>query len=319
MNRRRDLLRDRRGVPATAAPAGAQPKRDPRYTNSGAPIPEMFDQPRGLVGGGNAGATGSVGRTANPASNPPRVTPRAEVERQALGTAIQQAQGPSFWESNTALKEAAENGPKAGTAGYAQRADIQAWMEAMNKTESGRGMVQRFLDKERKAGRLGADQPTNTELATAAGQDVRALQQREAQAAGMRFVDKSGLPAGAGGNAWLAANQGEAQAPIAARGFDPLADAMEDNWAQEDAAMAEMEAFGGGNPGDMPAYDPREILNQPGADRELPTYLSGLERGAQVSPGQAVAAQAARGKSWLFPADPLVAEYLNRANSPWFE
>lgn len=300
------------------APAVAQPKKDPRYTGSGAPIPERFGLPAGLVGGGNAGATGSigtVGRTANPASNPPRVTPRAEVQSQALGAAIQQAQGPSFWESNTALKEAADSGPRAGTAGYANRADIQAWMEAMNKTESGRAMVQRFLDKERKAGRLGADQPTGTELATAAGQDVRAIQQREAQAAGMRFVDKSGLPAGAGGNAWLAANQSDPQTPIAARGFDPLADAIEDRWAEEDAAMAEMEAFGGGELGDSPTYDPRQVLNQPGADRELPTYLSGLERGIQVPPGQARAALG----SALFPTDPLVAEHLQRAKSVLFE
>lgn len=84
----------------------------------------------------------------------PRVTPRAEVQSQALGTAIQQAQGPSFWQSNTALKEAAESGPRAGTAGYSNRADIQAWIEAMNKTPAGQAMVQQFLDKERKAGRI---------------------------------------------------------------------------------------------------------------------------------------------------------------------
>lgn len=311
-------------------PVPARLRQDPRYTSSGAPIPEKFGQPSGLVGGGNAGATGSAGtgrRTANPASNPPRVTPRAEVQSQALGTAIQQAQGPSFWESNTALKEAAENGPKAGTAGYAQRADIQAWMEAMNKTESGRAMVQRFLDKERQAGRLTSDSaqgPTS---------DQALLQ---AQAAGVLDDFKGGST----DDALLYAQQkGFNPAPVAGAA-QPKTGLSTDDYLRGAQAAGALDGFKGGSADDavlaamgrgygaaelqsgaQTAYDPRQVLNQPGADRELPTWASSLELGQPVVPkGQAMAAAqqpALEAQMQAFNpeayTDPLLRDYLGRA------
>ena len=64
-------------------------------------------------------------------------------------------QATPYWEreENAALKAAAESGPRAGEAGYAQRADIQAWMEAQRaKGPAGAAMVDRFLAKQANAG-----------------------------------------------------------------------------------------------------------------------------------------------------------------------
>jgi hypothetical protein len=64
-------------------------------------------------------------------------------------------QATPYWEreENKALKQAAETGPRAGEAGYAQRADIQAWMDAQRaKGPAGEAMVNRFIEQQKKRG-----------------------------------------------------------------------------------------------------------------------------------------------------------------------
>jgi hypothetical protein len=62
-----------------------------------------------------------------------------------------------YWAQNPEIKRAAEEGPRATDVGYSDRADIQEWMNAMNKTESGRAMVNHFLEQQRKRGLIQED------------------------------------------------------------------------------------------------------------------------------------------------------------------
>lgn len=89
-------------------------------------------------------------------------------------------QATPFWEreENKALTTAAETGPRAGEAGYAQRADIQAWMDAQRaKGPAGQAMVDRFIEQQKARGLW--DQPT-----PAVDQLIATPGQREAAAAG---------------------------------------------------------------------------------------------------------------------------------------
>jgi hypothetical protein len=70
-------------------------------------------------------------------------------------------QATPYWEreENQDLRAAAAlgGGPRAGEAGYAQRADIQAWMEANKnapKGADGKNIVDRFLEQQQKRGLL---------------------------------------------------------------------------------------------------------------------------------------------------------------------
>lgn len=72
-------------------------------------------------------------------------------------------QATPFWEreENKGLLQAAQvgGGPRAGEAGYAQRADIAAWIEANKnapKGVDGKNIVDRFLEKQRAQGLLDA-------------------------------------------------------------------------------------------------------------------------------------------------------------------
>jgi hypothetical protein len=72
-------------------------------------------------------------------------------------------QATPFWEreENKNLLQAAQvgGGPRAGEAGYAQRADIAAWIEANKnapKGVDGKNIVDRFLEKQRSQGLLDA-------------------------------------------------------------------------------------------------------------------------------------------------------------------
>lgn len=98
-------------------------------------------------------------------------------------------QATPYWEreENRALLQAAQpgGGPRAGQAGYAQRADIQAWMEANKnapKGADGKNIVDRFLEQQQKRGLLDAPSqggpgfggeriamPTDSESAVQAG------------------------------------------------------------------------------------------------------------------------------------------------------
>ena len=87
-------------------------------------------------------------------------------------------QATPYWEreENQAIRAAAAEGggPRAGKAGYAQRADIQAWMDAQRaKGPAGRAMVDRFLEQQKKRGLLEAPQPMPMVDQLATSQDAR--------------------------------------------------------------------------------------------------------------------------------------------------
>ena len=74
-------------------------------------------------------------------------------------------QATPYWEreENQAIRAAAAEGggPRAGEAGYAQRADIQAWMDAQRaKGPAGEAMVNRFIEQQKKRGLFEAPKPT---------------------------------------------------------------------------------------------------------------------------------------------------------------
>lgn len=137
------------------------------------PDAAIFPQGRGRVGGGNAGASSAADWSggAVPASNttpvgygaPPVVgTPAARTQRERVNEMLQNAgvQQPlppmeslkPYWAENPEIAKAAAEGPRSVDVGYSDRADIQEWMNAMNKSESGRAIVDRFLEQQRKRG-----------------------------------------------------------------------------------------------------------------------------------------------------------------------
>lgn len=152
-------------------------------------------------------------RTAEPPSTvePPAQDPlvlRDDVDARASEATRMLQQATPFWEreENKALKVAAGpvsqgGGPRAGEAGYAQRADISAWIEANKdapKGADGKNIVDRFLEQQRAKGLLdtpgstggmGTERiamPADAESAAQAGQrglvgfDGTALQQAQA-------------------------------------------------------------------------------------------------------------------------------------------
>jgi len=89
----------------------------------------------------------------------PHVAPPERARREAVTAMAQQYAPQNYWESETgkAMATAAQSGPKAGEAGYAQRADIAAWIEANKnapKGVDGKNIVDRFLEKQRAQGLL---------------------------------------------------------------------------------------------------------------------------------------------------------------------
>jgi hypothetical protein len=110
---------------------------------------------------------------------PAAVVTRPEVARaEEANRAYQQAGGDiskNYWEANPEIRKAALEGPKATEAGYSERADIKAWMDAqIAKGPAGKAMVDRFLaDQERKGLIRRADPLGN---AYDGGADAAALQ-----------------------------------------------------------------------------------------------------------------------------------------------
>ena len=99
-----------------------------------------------------------------------------------------QQYAPSYWQQsqNKAALEAAQEGggPRAGEAGYAQRADIQAWIAANQnapKGADGKNIVDRFLEQQRKRGLL--DTPGEGGSALAVGSERIAMPTDAASAA----------------------------------------------------------------------------------------------------------------------------------------
>lgn len=102
---------------------------------------------------------------AKPPAAPPVLSDDADARASEARRMLQQA--TPYWdrEENKAIRAAAEpgGGPRAGTAGYAQRADIQAWIEANKnapKGVDGKNIVDRFLEQQKQRGLLEAPVPT---------------------------------------------------------------------------------------------------------------------------------------------------------------
>ncbi|NDC87497.1 MAG: hypothetical protein EB075_01580, partial [Bacteroidetes bacterium] len=96
-----------------------------------------------------------------PTQRPAVLSDDADARASEARRMLQQA--TPFWEreENKNLLQAAQDGggPRADEAGYAQRADIQAWMDAQRaKGPAGEAMVQRFVEQQKARGLW--DQPT---------------------------------------------------------------------------------------------------------------------------------------------------------------
>lgn len=94
-----------------------------------------------------------------PPKLPPVLSDDADARASEARRMLQQA--TPYWEreENQGIRTAAAlgGGPRAGEAGYAQRADIQAWMEANKnapKGADGKNIVDRFLEQQQKRGLL---------------------------------------------------------------------------------------------------------------------------------------------------------------------
>lgn len=109
-------------------------------------------------------------------------------------------QATPYWEreENKAIRAAAEpgGGPRAGTAGYAQRADIQAWIEANKnapKGVDGKNIVDRFLEQQKQRGLLEAPVPTPQVDQLATPPDAQMAAERGYGAAGVDASALSGM------------------------------------------------------------------------------------------------------------------------------
>lgn len=125
------------------------------------------------------------------------VTPPQYARAEETNRAYQQAGGrDSYWEVNPSIKAAAETGPKAGTVGYSDRADIQAWIKAQGGTSN--PMVQRFLaDQERRGLIAKPEGPGVTAFGDAARQATAAGLGPEQLAAGGAYSQGAeALPGG---------------------------------------------------------------------------------------------------------------------------
>lgn len=140
------------------------------------PDAAIFPQGRGRVGGGNAGASSAADWSGGttPVANttpvgygaPPVVgAPAARAQRERVNEMLQNAgvQQPlppmedlrPYWARNPEIAKAAAEGPRSTDAGYSERADIQAWMEANKnapKGADGKNIVDRFLEQQQKRG-----------------------------------------------------------------------------------------------------------------------------------------------------------------------
>lgn len=126
---------------------------------------------------GEAPMPGAVQPGVEPKAKPPAVlSDDADARASEARRMLQQA--TPYWEreENQAIRAAAAEGggPRAGQAGYAQRADIQAWMDAQRaKGPAGQAMVDRFLEQQKKRGLLEAPQPMPLVDQLATSQDAR--------------------------------------------------------------------------------------------------------------------------------------------------
>lgn len=157
-------------APASAAPRSSSPApsgvtADPRVHNTPMTQAQLADLRAGQDDAIRAYAVAPGLRAPDP-----HVAPAARARQEALTTMAQQYAPQNYWASETgqAMAKAIEAGPKAGESGYAQRADIQAWMDAQRaKGPAGAAMVDRFIEQQKKRGLWSEPTPAVDQLLTA--------------------------------------------------------------------------------------------------------------------------------------------------------
>jgi len=237
----------------------------------------------------------------------------AQRARDSNLTAMAQQYAPqNYWQGQTgaALAEAAKTGPKAGTAGYAQRADIQAWIAANQnapKGVDGKNIVDRFLEEQGKRGLLDAPGEAGTALAVGAERIAMPTDAASAVQAGMKGLVGYDGTALQQAQAGVAEIQGRENAALTQRIFQQAADGtlarvlpesmqpqvdMGVNWAQTakaaitPAAGAEMEIA---EPFSSPELNRQfASLGQPAAAQAVAT---GTGSGPTLQPTSAAAGE----------------------------
>lgn len=208
-----------------------------------------------------------------PSSTKPKVRPSGsapaasavglsdDVDARASEARRMLQQATPFWEreENKGLLQAAQvgGGPRAGEAGYAQRADIAAWIEANKnapKGVDGKNIVDRFLEKQQRQGLLDAPEqapglggtriamPVDADSAAQAGRrglvgfEGSALEQAQANVSELQGRERAAMNQ----KIWQAAADGALISPVAASIGDQAPD-----WAQSAQATVNPAAFGG--------------------------------------------------------------------------
>jgi hypothetical protein len=247
--------------------------------------------------------------TQPPTGNPPPVlSDDADARASEARRMLQQA--TPFWEreENKGLLQAAQvgGGPRAGEAGYAQRADIAAWIEANKnapKGIDGKNIVDRFLEKQRSQGLLDTPSqasplvgeriamPADANSAAQAAQrglvgfEGSALEQAQGDVTAIQERERSAMNE----KIWQAAATGELQSPITEANL-----ASAPQWAQTGQAAL--------NPA---AYSGMEIA-RPFTDPEFNRQYAAL---TQPVGAQSVATR----EEPADPADALARRHLQRA------
>lgn len=180
-------------APAKGKPGGNQPRNNLLSPAPGAPSGDgreyvsefaghrdaAFNRARQIVPTGAVWSpAGSQSASALPASMGGSVVTGASAARNLRerqnemlqNAGVQQPLPPMedlrpYWAQNPEIEKAAAEGPRSGEVGYSDRADIREWMQAMNKTESGRAMVNRFLEQQQRRGLI-REQPESVDSYT---------------------------------------------------------------------------------------------------------------------------------------------------------
>jgi hypothetical protein len=292
------------GIPESA-PSGTKPKPQPSGSAPAAPAAVLSDD----------------------------VDVRASEARRML------QQATPYWEreENKGLLQAAQvgGGPRAGEAGYAQRADIAAWIEANKnapKGVDGKNIVDRFLEKQQRQGLLDAPEqtpglggtriamPVDAESAAQAGRrglvgfEGSALEQAQANVSELQGRERAAMSQ----KIWQAAADGTLKSPIAASIGDQAPE-----WAQSAQATVNPAAFSGldiGKPFVNPEFNRQYAsLAQPTGAQAIAT---GTGTGATMQPSSAAAeevgvepAQADAPGNTPNPADDLARRYIDGLRS----
>lgn len=248
-------------------------------------------------------------------------------------------QATPYWEreENKGLLQAAQvgGGPRAGEAGYAQRADIAAWIEANKnapKGVDGKNIVDRFLEKQQRQGLLDAPEqtpglggtriamPVDAESAAQAGRrglvgfEGSALEQAQANVSELQGRERAAMNQ----KIWQAAADGTLKSPIAASIGDQVPE-----WAQSAQATVNPAAFSGldiGKPFVNPEFNRQYAsLAQPTGAQAIAT---GTGTGATMQPSSAAPeevgvepAQADAPGNTPNPADDLARRYIDGLRS----